>query len=354
MNYFLYFLGSFFILASALPLIETGTWWIRVFDFPRLQLAAIGGVTFVLSAFLLRKGSFPGRVVFFALLIAALGHQISKIIGFTPLADTTAKRAVSTDPDRKFSLLLSNVRMENKEYGKLLDLIAERNPDLILLTEPNLLWTEALISLDEDYPYTIKEPLPNTYGMLLLSRFPLENSEVNYLVENDIPSIFTKVQLPSGERFDFFGVHPEPPRPGSDTYERDTELLIIGKDIEKNPRPVLVAGDLNDVGWSKTSTLFREYSQLLDPREGRGLFNTYNVFLPLLRYPLDHVFYTNDFGLVRIEKLRAIGSDHFPMWIDLTFEPDPTNAEEVPDSDSEDRQEVEEKVEEGKEESQDS
>jgi endonuclease/exonuclease/phosphatase (EEP) superfamily protein YafD len=117
--------------------------------------------------------------------------------------------------------------------------------------------------------------------MMLLSKLPLTESAVNFLVKDDIPSIFTRITLPSGSIIDFYGVHPEPPRPGTDTYERDTELLIIGKKIKETKLPTIVAGDLNDVGWSVTSKLFRKYSGLVDPREGRGLYNTYNV---LCRY----------------------------------------------------------------------
>jgi endonuclease/exonuclease/phosphatase (EEP) superfamily protein YafD len=80
------------------------------------------------------------------------------------------------------------------------------------------------------------------------------------LVKDDIPSIFTRITLPSGSIIDFYGVHPEPPKPGTDTYERDTELLIIGKKIRETKNPTIVAGDLNDVGWSVTSKLFRKYS----------------------------------------------------------------------------------------------
>ncbi|MEX0882488.1 MAG: endonuclease/exonuclease/phosphatase family protein, partial [Cyclobacteriaceae bacterium] len=149
-------------------------------------------------------------------------------------------------------------------------------------------------------------------------------------------------------QFVLYGVHPEPPKPGTDTYERDTELLLIGKEIKENPQPVIVAGDLNDVGWSQTSKLFREYSQLVDPREGRGFYNTYNVFLPLFRYPLDHVFYSNDFGLVSIEKLEEVGSDHYPILIELTFEPDASDPEEVDNTDAEENAEVQETIEKGK------
>jgi hypothetical protein len=86
---------------------------------------------------------------------------------------------------------------------------------------------------------------------------------------------------------------------------------------------------------------------LVDPRKGRGLFNTYNVFVPLLRYPLDHIFYSGEFGLITIEKLEKIGSDHFPIMVELTYEPESDDTEDLEKSDAEEDNEVEEKIEDG-------
>lgn len=136
--------------------------------------------------------------------------------------------------------------------------------------------------------------------------------------------------------------------PGSDTYERDTELLIIAKRIRESRNPTIVAGDLNDVGWSVTSKLFRKYSGLVDPREGRGLFNTYNVSVPLLRYPLDHIFHSREFGLLSLKKLEDIGSDHYPLLIRLNFEPDADSTVGLEKTTAREEGEVEEKIDEGK------
>jgi endonuclease/exonuclease/phosphatase (EEP) superfamily protein YafD len=154
--------------------------------------------------------------------------------------------------------------------------------------------------------------------------------------------------LPSGSKIDFYGVHPEPPQPGTDTYERDTELLIIGKKIKETRNPTIVAGDMNDVGWSGTSKLFRKYSRLVDPREGRGFYNTYNASVPLFRFPLDHIFYSKEFGLLALKRLEDIGSDHFPFMINLNYEPDGDNTEGLEKTDADEKAEVEEKIEEGK------
>ncbi len=347
MRYLTYTLCVLVIFATALPMIDTGAWWIRIFDFPRAQIMAVCLVALILSFFYV-DAKWRIKAPIILLVAAAFIFQFQEFIVYTPLHRTQSKNSSIDAEDKKFTLLVSNVKMDNEDKEMIIHLVEACNPDIILLTEPDESWAEALEELDVNFPHSIKQPMDNTYGMILLSKFPLTESKINYLVKEDIPSIFTKINLPTGDVFDFYGVHPEPPKPGTDTYERDTELLIIGREIREDPRAVIVAGDLNDVGWSHTSKLFRKYSQLLDPREGRGLYNTYSAFIPFFRYPLDHIFYSNDFGLTSLSKLGKIGSDHFPILITLTFEPNSANTKEVEETDSEENAEVEEKIEDGK------
>lgn len=61
-------------------------------------------------------------------------------------------------------------------------------------------------------------------------------------------------------------------------------------------------------------------SGLLDPRRGRGFFNTFNAHYPFLRFPLDHAFISLDWKLKKIERLNNFDSDHFPIFISLQYE----------------------------------
>ncbi len=76
-----------------------------------------------------------------------------------------------------------------------------------------------------------------------------------------------------------------------------------------------------DVAWSRTSRRLQQTAALRDLRVGRGLFATFNVNLPAgFRWPLDHVFVSDDFALCTLERPGDIGSDHFPLLVDVLLQ----------------------------------
>jgi endonuclease/exonuclease/phosphatase (EEP) superfamily protein YafD len=182
--------------------------------------------------------------------------------------------------------------------------------------------------------------------MLLFSRLDLVEPRVRFLVQDDVPSIHAGVRLPSGRLFALHCLHPRPPAPqeSDSSTQRDAELLIVGKQIKANPGPVIVMGDLNDVAWSHTSHLFQKISGLLDPRVGRGFYNTFDARHRLVRFPLDHFFHSNDFRLVAFRRLEPFGSDHFPVFIHLSHEPPAKQEQAQEEPDAAERHEAEEKV----------
>jgi endonuclease/exonuclease/phosphatase (EEP) superfamily protein YafD len=120
---------------------------------------------------------------------------------------------------------------------------------------------------------------------------------------------------------------------------------MVGRAVKEANEPTLVVGDLNDVAWSDTTTLFQKISGLLDPRVGRGMYNTFDANNPLLRWPLDHVFHSNHFKLLKLKRLAAFGSDHFPVYVALSYEPGTTAQQPEPGADRGEREEAEEKIE---------
>lgn len=331
------------ILFSLLPLIKSTYWWIRVLDFPRVQVAFFSAVCLGPYLYFFPPASWSG-ILFTGLLALALVNELVHVYKFTIFYPVEALPTKKKVPANAFSLMISNVRMSNTRYSRFLKVVRDADPDILLINEPNHTWARELASLDNTYPYSIKCPLENTYGMMLFSKLPILEKEIRFLVEKGIPSFYAILQLPTGKKFDFFSVHPQPPHLHKDTDTREAELLQVGKISRQTPYASIVAGDLNDVAWSHTTNLFRKVSHLLDPRIGRGFYNTYNALVPFFRYSLDHIFYDPTFRLIRLERLPKFGSDHFPILVQLNYEPAEADEHEVPVADHQEEAEAQEMI----------
>jgi endonuclease/exonuclease/phosphatase (EEP) superfamily protein YafD len=268
---------------------------------------------------------------------------------YTRLAPHEVQGSRGADPDRRLSLVFSNVLQTNRDADRLLRTVRAADADLVLCVETDEWWRERLDALTGSHPHAVRCPLPNTYGMLLYSRLPLEDAAIDFLVQPDIPSIQATVRLRNGERVWLNCIHPRPPAPGEsdESLERDVELLVVGRRVRDARLPVVVCGDLNDVAWSRTTRLFQKISRLVDPRKGRGFYSTFHARYPGFRYPLDHVFHSDTFRLVEMRRLPYVGSDHFPVYAALSYEPQATREQEAPRADASDVREARETIADG-------
>ncbi|MFU9046511.1 endonuclease/exonuclease/phosphatase family protein [Acinetobacter tibetensis] len=313
-------LAAVVVILTFWSLIPRDEWWIRGADFPRLQILALGLLAFILLIFWPNPWDLQRELIFVAL-IAALAYQLKMVLPYT----FVWKKQVQTvsheqlQPERQISLLVSNVLTPNTQYHLLIAQITQLKPDLVLTLETDQCWQQALQVLEADYPYCVPIPLDNLYGMHLYSRLKLIDTEVKFILSDEIPSIHTTVLLLSGQPVQLYCLHPKPPSPteAKDSTLRDAELLIIGDQIKELDQSCIVMGDLNDVAWSRTTRLFQRISGLLDPRVGRHYVNTFHADYPFLRWSLDHVFHSTDFALIQMQRLPHIGSDHFPIYVKL-------------------------------------
>ena len=352
------------ILATLIPLLHSDQWWIRIFDFPRIQFVVLMVFTLICYT-LLRfwRGLTKGEYGLVMSVVVALVWQLIAIAPYTviypkEMADSTADSGAN-----RISLLVYNVLYNNRDVAALRALIQQNNPDVILLSEPTPWWMAQLAGLEDEYPFTMRQPQDNKYGMLLYSKLELIKPEIRFLIEPHIPSLRTRVKLRSGAKIILYGVHPRPPglrrhdqqhadnnaSNREDSDKRDAELMVIAKEVKKNAQaPVIVAGDFNDVAWSRSTHLFQRVGGLLDPRVGRGVFNTYDARSRLLRYPLDHAFASEHFLLVELKRLANIGSDHFPFLIVLQYDANAAVANDEPLIEAGDEQKADKAISKGK------
>lgn len=303
------------ILAVFIPALNIDRWWVRVFTFPQAQFAALLVLAAIAVPFIfpMRRS---GAQVLLGAIVLTLAYQATYLLPFTPLWANNA-REVDTCPDTsRLRVLVLNVREGNERAEPVLKLVSRVDPDIFLALETDNYWTRSLQPLEDRLPHVVKAARDSPWGLSLYSRLPLVSPKIRYLVENYVPSIKTGVRLPSGSTFDFYGMHPKPPLMHSARFG-EMEIMRAAREIRSSGRPAVLAGDLNDVPWNYAQADFREISGMHDPRLGRAFAATYKADSPMMRWPLDYVYFTPSFALQKFEPLKDVGADHLPVFAQL-------------------------------------
>ena len=344
--YALAVLAALLLAVTGFSLVESDQWWIRVWDFPRVQiLVAIILVALALTWIPARIASNSRLALILALGCAGL-WQFYRISPYTPFVATEVALDSETPgigDDQCFSLLSLNVFQSNRDYARTLDLIRRVDPDLILLLETDDGWAAALDPVLSRYPHRLNKVMDNTYGLMFATRLPMIGGHIGAIIDAETPSVFARLHTRAGDQFEYIGLHPRPPRPGQDTGARDAEIATAARRAKALAVPVLANGDFNDVAWSHTSELFKRIGGYLDPRIGRGTYPTFPAGYPGLRWPLDHLFITPEFRVRSLDVKNSVGSDHLPVTARICLAPG-TPGHSVPAISTEDREDVRETI----------
>ncbi|UWX54226.1 endonuclease/exonuclease/phosphatase family protein [Maribacter litopenaei] len=245
--------GVVAILLTLIPLVAINYWWIRMFDFPHLQLTLLTLVA-LLVYFIRFDVRSTGDYFFSLALVACFVFQLLKIWPYTPLAPLELLDAETASEEARLKIFTSNVFQENREWEKVVAEAKKYDSDLMVFTETNVRWADQLRNaFSGPYGYEKAAPLDNTYGMIMFSRFPLQNMTVQYMVDDSIPSIHGLLKMPNGDLVQLHAIHPTPPMPQENpkSTARDAELMKVALQSKDSQLPVVVLGDFNDVAWSR-------------------------------------------------------------------------------------------------------
>lgn len=209
-------------------------------------------------------------------------------------------------------------------------------------------WSNNLIGIENYLPNNKLIPLDNLYGMNFYTNLEIVHHKVHYFISLERPTLEMHLIDQKGKEFVFFGFHPPPPSPTEKTTskEKDGELILLARRVREIEKPVLIAGDFNNVCWSSITKMFCKISNLQDGRISNGFKSTFPAKHPFLRYPLDLLFFSKNIRLTTIDTLAKIGSDHFPLFASFSDLPDETKTQK----EKEFIEEADEIVQDGKEE----
>ncbi len=359
MTWIIRVLGVLLLTTTLLPLLSSGKWYIRWWDFPRLQLASLIAIVLVLLIATAINNTWSRELSLWAIvMVAALLWQSSHVIKFTPL---WPKEVVDSSPaanrGEPIKILMSNLKIDNPDPQQAVQRLLGENCDLMICIETDQAWIERLEPIRNQFDHHFEVPRDEGLGMAVYSRFEISDAETKHLVSERRPSIWCSLIREDKPPIQLVVVHPTPPglldSTGSerrDSRVRDAELTILAREIAHHDElNWIVAGDFNDVAWSHTTRLFKRVSGLKDPRVGRSFMGTYTAQYPIARCPIDHVFLSSGFAVKEIKRLRVPGSDHFAMTatVDLVL-----NLGVEPQLQGNDQQDADELIDEGIEDAQ--
>ncbi|BDD01885.1 endonuclease (plasmid) [Persicobacter psychrovividus] len=303
---------------SFLPSLRVSHWTFRFFDFVRLQVVVIQLLLFVVNFYFMKDWGAYGLYAQLFLGVAML-FQAYIIAPYFPLNLLIARKKQGAHP---VTMISTNVLQKNKDYHLLIAMVKKHQPDILLTMESNQRWEDALSVLEQEYSYCYKIPKENRYGMHFYTKLPVKHLKEHYFISEDRPAIHVQLQDQGGRDFSFWGIHPPPPSPTEKptSAQKDAELMMIAKQIRELETPCLVAGDFNNVCWSRSSRLFSEISTLNDARIKNGFHNTFPATVPIFRFPLDLLFNSKEIAIEAMKVMPSIGSDHFPLFAKFSIQ----------------------------------
>lgn len=295
------FLG---FVSTGLGLCGRAHWFAELFTHFQLQLAigflALAGVLFVRRDY---RWAWPCA-------LAGLSHTfvISPFIQFFN-SDTPSNAPA-------FRVLAANVHTGNSQYDRLLTALRAERTDVILLMEVNDAWIRGLAPLLRSHPYTVLEPRADNFGIAIYSRLPLTATNVVFLGSAEVPSIELRV-MTGGRILSLLLTHPVPPVGRENAADRDDQLQAIAEWSRRQEYPAAVIGDLNCTPWSPRFRDLLRDGGLRDAGRDLGAIWSWPVQPGLLRIPIDHCLTRGEVHVRRRHRLPDIGSDHFPIRIEL-------------------------------------
>ncbi|MBM4155886.1 MAG: endonuclease/exonuclease/phosphatase family protein [Lentisphaerae bacterium] len=293
------------------------SWFLDLFSHFRVQYLA--GLSAVGALLLLLRRRAAAAVMF-----AFAGVNLAIVLpmyvgggGAPPGAGRTARA------------LLLNVNTQDGDPGRVLAVIAEADPDLIVLEEISTEWVEALAGITNARPHVCIAPRGDNFGIGLFSRFPLDSAEVEYAGGAGVPTIVARVRTPSGP-VTVIATHPLPPGGAAYSHLRNDQLAKL-PDLVPPAGPVLLLGDLNTTPWNRHFRLLLRRTGLRDSARGRGVQPTWPAGSPLLAIPLDHCLHSADIAILDRRVGGDVGSDHLPVIVDFAILPAPPGDRAIPD-----------------------
>jgi endonuclease/exonuclease/phosphatase (EEP) superfamily protein YafD len=295
--------AALLVLAHLAPLGAKLSWVVELTAHFRVQYLAATAVLLVPLA--LRR---LYRVS--AALVLASSISAAVVVPYLPLGSPADSGGAS------IKVLSVNISFGRFSPRRLLELIREEDPDVLVAQELTPYADKELAELDTAFPYRYELPADGPNGIGVWSR--LEFEDVKPLALARLPAIQARIRSPSGT-FTVLGVHLSAPTSPRRAESRNVELRELAARVAAIDGPVIVAGDFNITPYSPYFADFLAGTGLKDARRGRTLSASWPTASWIAGIPIDHVAASDGFSILSHRRLPDFGSDHYGIVVDVAL-----------------------------------
>lgn len=212
-----------------------------------------------------------------------------------------------------------NLLKKNNNYSAFESFIQEEDFDLFFVLELTPKWKSEIDKIASLYPFKSTIVRDDFFGIGIYSKIPLTNIKHQNFSEFEVPSIIADFTY-NNKPVTIIGTHPVPPDHSDGFDARNEQLDNINMLVHNLNKSVIIVGDLNCTSFSSNLSRLTYNTNLIDSRIGFGIQNSWNTESIFLSIPIDHCFVSNDFSVLNRKIGPYIGSDHYPISIELNLE----------------------------------
>ena len=272
----------------------------------------------------LGKQIFIGGILLFVILIFLKRYLLSlasvlvliifAIKGLYPCDNCTAVLKNKLISDFKLRLMTFNTGLyrSNDDFKKIEKAILSENIDIIIFQDVSTNTLENLKNLKSIFPHgtNLNKPV-NFWGSVILSKIPLENSELDNNVNQSILVL-------NNEKITILGVHLFLPVTQDFLHHALNQLDYLKTISKKTNNHLIIIGDLNMTSTSRRYINFIKETNLFTYSSFKNITSTWPSFLPnLLGIQIDHIIFSEKFKLKQKKILKNFSSDHRPIIFEL-------------------------------------
>ncbi len=217
-------------------------------------------------------------------------------------------------------LITANLLMVHPKPLPLTQELIEHDGDVLMLQEFSPIWQQMFekAQLFEKYPYYNSVVREDSFGSIILSKRPLEESRVIKMA--GLPQTTAEIQF-KGKSVQLLNVHTLPPRLSeyiSGHHQGLNQILQWVHQMKRKGQPFVVAGDFNSTRYSRFAKKMVSYADDAWEIAGFGFGHTSpNGVFPFPPIRLDHVYVSPNFTVSSAEVGVGAGSDHRPIVVRL-------------------------------------